>query len=197
MSIRASGSEKDRIRVPGKREYRRTERLLDVFGHPPVVLFFEVAHSDYAGAGTNSKLRFVRRPADVCGRAVDAEENEGWFPAGWGGLPNEGIAVWNVAINSRVICGNLSSREGLHTLRTGNNPPALRGNIHTRHSLIMPDEFLLELETAIFMGVQFDLGIAGHGEEGPVRAEGVVCDGLMEEEMYFGGCHDECFFDSG
>lgn len=139
--------------MPGQREHRRTERLLDVFGHPPVVLFFEVAYRNYAGTGTNSKLRFVRRPADVCGCAVDAEEDERWFPAGWGGLPNEGIAIWGVAINSRAICGNLSSREGLHTLRTGNNPPALRGNIHTCHSLIMSDEFLLELETVISMGV--------------------------------------------
>lgn len=76
---------------------------------------------------------------------------------------------------------------------TGNNPPALWGNIHTCHSLIMPDEFLLEFETIISMCVQFDLGIARHCEEGPVCAEGVIRDGLVEEEMYFGGYHDECF----
>lgn len=87
--------------------------------------------------------------------------------------------------------------EGLHTLGTGNNSPALRGNIHTRHSLIMPDEFFLEFETVISMCVQFNFGIARYCKEGSVCAEGVVRDGLVEEEVYFGGYHDEgVFFDS-
>lgn len=81
----------------------------------------------------------------------------------------------------------------LHTLGTGNNSPTLRRNIHARHSLIVSDELLLEFETIVPMRVQLDLGIAGHGKEGPVRAEGVVCNGLVEEEVYFRGYHDEYF----
>lgn len=81
-------------------------------------------------------------------------------------------------------------------MRTSNNLPALRGNIHTRHSLIMPDELFLELETVIPMRVQLNFGIAGHGEEGSVRTEGVVRNGLVEEQVYFRGYHDEYFLKS-
>lgn len=53
----------------------------------------------------------------------------------------------------------------------------------------MPDKLLFELEGVAHMTVQLDLGIAGHGEEGPVRTERVVCNRLVEEEMNFGGYH--------
>lgn len=159
-----------------------------MLGHPPVVLFLEVAHGDHAGAGADSEFRFVGRPADVCGRAVDAEEDEGGFPPGLGGLPNERIAVCSVEVNFMSYAGVL---RWMHTLGTGNNPSALRSNVYTCHGLVMSDELLLELEAVVPVRVQLDLGIAGHREEGPVCAEGVVRDGLVEEEVHFGGYHDD------
>lgn len=55
----------------------------------------------------------------------------------------------------------------------------------------MTDEFLLKLEAVALMRVQLDLSIARYCEEGPVRTKGVVRNWLMEEEVNFGGYHDD------
>lgn len=72
--------------------------LLDVLGHPPVVLLFEVADGDDAGAGADGEFRFGGGPAhEGCG-AVDAQQDEGGLVAVGGGLPDEGVAVWGVLV---------------------------------------------------------------------------------------------------
>jgi len=79
--------------VPGDTGYGRSDGLLDVFGDPPVVLFLEVTDRNEAGARTDCELGLGRCPADARGSAVDAQEDEGGFPALRGGLPDVCIAV--------------------------------------------------------------------------------------------------------
>lgn len=76
------------------------DRLLDMLGHPPVVLLFEIADCDDRGAATNGEFGLGGGPADKGGGAVDAQEDEGWFVAGRGGLPDECVTVWyTVSVN--------------------------------------------------------------------------------------------------
>ena len=71
-----------------------------MLGHPPVVLLFEIADCDDGGAGADGELGFRGGPANEGGGAVDAEEDEGWFVAGRGGLPDECVTVWcTVSVN--------------------------------------------------------------------------------------------------
>lgn len=56
-----------------------SDGLLEVLGHPPVIFFLEIADGYDAGARTDGELLLGGRPADECGGAVDAEEDEGRF----------------------------------------------------------------------------------------------------------------------
>lgn len=67
--------------------------FLEVLADPPVVFGLEVADCYYAGAGAYREFRFGGGPADEGGGAVDAEEDEGGFPACGGGFPDVGVAV--------------------------------------------------------------------------------------------------------
>lgn len=85
--------------MPGNSVDGAADRLLDVLRHPPVVLLFEVADCDDAGAGADGKFGLGRRPADECRGAVDAEEDEGWLVAGWGWLPDKGVAIYHEVLD--------------------------------------------------------------------------------------------------
>ena len=79
--------------MPGESGDGAADGLLEVFADPPVVFGLEIADCYDAGAGADGEFRFRGRPADEGGGAVDAEEDEGGFPACWGGFPDVGIAV--------------------------------------------------------------------------------------------------------
>jgi len=49
LSIRSSRSEQDVVGVPVDGQYSRPDRLLDVLGHPPIVLLVERADSNSPG----------------------------------------------------------------------------------------------------------------------------------------------------
>ena len=70
------------------------DRLLDVLGHPPVVLLFEVADGDDAGAGADGEFGLGGGPAHEGRGAVDAQEDEGGLVSVRGRFPDEGVAVW-------------------------------------------------------------------------------------------------------
>ena len=93
MRIRAASGKKDRIGMPGERGDGAADGFLQVFADPPVVFGLEVADCYYAGARADGEFRFRGRPADEGGGAVDAQEDEGGFPACRGGFPDVGIAV--------------------------------------------------------------------------------------------------------
>jgi hypothetical protein len=46
LGIGSSGSKQDIVWVPVDRKYSRPDGLLDVLGHPPIVLFIERTDSD-------------------------------------------------------------------------------------------------------------------------------------------------------
>ena len=71
-----------------------SDGLLEVLGHPPVIFFLEIADGYDAGARTDGEFLLGGGPADECGGAVDAEEDEGGFPAGGGGFPYVCVTIW-------------------------------------------------------------------------------------------------------
>jgi hypothetical protein len=52
-----------------------------------------VADCDETRARAGGELGFGGGPAHAGCRAVDAQEDEGWCPAGWAGLPDVGVAI--------------------------------------------------------------------------------------------------------
>ena len=72
--------------------------FLEMLGNPPVVFGFEIADCYYAGAGTDGEFGLGGGPADECGGAIDAEEDESGFPACWGRFPYVCVAVWGNSI---------------------------------------------------------------------------------------------------
>ncbi len=65
-----------------------------MLGYPPIILFFEIADRDEAGARTNGEFALGGRPAHEGGGAVDAEKDESGLPAGRRRFPDVGIAIF-------------------------------------------------------------------------------------------------------
>ena len=93
VRIRRSGSQKNRVGVPCEGSNSTTDRLLQMFGNPPVVFLFEVANGDHSSSGADGEFLLGWGPSNVCGSAVDSEKNEGRLPTVGCLLPNVGIAV--------------------------------------------------------------------------------------------------------
>lgn len=95
-------------------------RLLEVFGDPPIALFVVVTNRDGTGAGTDSKFSTIGRPADAGCRSVEAEQDESRLPRRRTGLrvrrqaPDVGIAILWVPlsedIDERRVCSPASTR---------------------------------------------------------------------------------------
>lgn len=56
VSIGAAEGKQDTVGVPGNAGDGAAERLLEVLGHPPVVLFLKVADSSNSGTAADGKL---------------------------------------------------------------------------------------------------------------------------------------------
>lgn len=54
--------------------------LLNVLGHPPVVIFFEVTHGNAFGSISNSEFVFFGTPFDVSCGSVDTQNYQNGFP---------------------------------------------------------------------------------------------------------------------
>lgn len=74
-------------------------------------------------------------------------------------------------------------------MRACHNLARIRRNIHTRDSLVMACQLILQLEFPTLSLVQVDVVFAGYGERLAVGGEGVVRDGVVEEVMDFWGGH--------
>lgn len=93
MPVCATGGDEDRVWVPRDRGDCATDGLLEMLGHPPVVLLLEVADSDGAGAATDCEFGLRGGPAHAGCRAVYAEEDKGRLPTLGRLLPDVGVAV--------------------------------------------------------------------------------------------------------
>lgn len=81
--------------------YRRDcapDRLFEMLRDPPVVLLFEIADGDEAGAGANSEFRLRRGPADAGGSTIDAEKDQSRLPAFWRRFPYVGVTVCGMSV---------------------------------------------------------------------------------------------------
>lgn len=59
VGVGGAGREEDAVGVPGEREHRRAQWLLEVLGHPPVVLLLKVADGDGARARADGEFGLV------------------------------------------------------------------------------------------------------------------------------------------
>ncbi len=82
------------------------------------------------------------------------------------------MADWNVGIM------------GL-TLRAGDDFAALRRNVNTSHSLVVPTQFVFQLELLARPDVQLDVALTRDCEGLVVGREGVVGYRVVEEVMDF------------
>lgn len=153
--------------MPGYAGYGAPDGLLQVLGYPPIIFFFEVTYGDQSGAGSDGEFGLRGCPADAGCCAVDAEEDEGWFPALRGGFPYVGVSI----------------------LRTCNNLAGIGRNVDACHRLVMSLELIAQLELVARPLIQVHCVLAGDGEGLPVGGEGVVGDGVVEEVVDFRGCH--------
>lgn len=93
VRIRRARRKQDRVGVPRESGDGAADRLLQVLRDPPVVFLLEVADRDDARAGSHGEFLLRGRPPDKGCGAVDAEEDEGGFPAGGGLFPDVCVAV--------------------------------------------------------------------------------------------------------
>jgi hypothetical protein len=52
-----------------------------MFGHPPIILFFEIADGDDPGARADGEFRLRGGPPNEGSSTVNAEKYESWFIA--------------------------------------------------------------------------------------------------------------------
>lgn len=64
VCIGRTGSQQNRVGMPGNAGDGAADRLLEVLGHPPVVLLLKVADGNDAVTGTDGEFGFRRRPAN-------------------------------------------------------------------------------------------------------------------------------------
>ena len=80
MAIGAAQSNQDTVGVPADAGDGAAEGLLQVLGHPPIVLLLKVADSSNPSTTADSELGLVGRPSHACSGSVDAEKDEGGAP---------------------------------------------------------------------------------------------------------------------
>ena len=171
VAVGAASGKQHAVGVPGDAGDSGAQRLLQVLGHPPVVLLLKVADGNDAGSRAHGELALIWAPAHTCGSAVDTQEHKSRLPlAGLAGLPDVSVAV----------------------LRAGHDALAVRGDVDAGDQLVVAAELILKAELVALLGVQLDIVGAGDGESVAVGGEGVVGDRRMEEVVHFGRGHVGC-----
>ena len=155
--------------MPGNTGDGAADRLLQVLGHPPVVLLLEVADSNDPVTGSDGKLVLGGRPAHESGGSADSKKDESWFIAFRGRFPNDSVTV----------------------LRACDNAPTVRGNINTSDCLVVALERVLQLKSAANLAIELDRSIPSDSQGRLIGRKGVVGDGVVEEVVNFGGAHDD------
>jgi hypothetical protein len=85
-----------------------------------------------------------------------------------------------------------SNRDGAsRTLGASDNLPAPRSNVDAGHGLVMSSKLVLQCKAVSGAIVKLDAGVTSDSKQVPIGAEGVVGDGLMEQQIDFGGGHDD------
>ena len=80
LKVGGAGGQEDVVGVPVQTGHGGLERLLDVLGHPPVLLLLVVADGDDLGPAAHRELVLVGRPADAGGGAVDPQQHQRVLP---------------------------------------------------------------------------------------------------------------------
>lgn len=75
VRIGRAGSKEHRVGVPVNAGNGAANGLLEVFGHPPIVLLLEIAHGDEAVTGANGELGLGGRPSNECGGTADSKQD--------------------------------------------------------------------------------------------------------------------------
>lgn len=70
-----------------------SDGLLEMFRHPPVVLFLEIANGNDTVTGADGELGFGRGPAHKGRSSADSQENQSRLISGWRGFPDDGVTV--------------------------------------------------------------------------------------------------------
>lgn len=169
MAVGAAQGKQDAVGVPGDAADGAAEGLLEVLGHPPIVLLFKVADSGNSSTAADGELGLVGRPAHTRGSSVDAQEDEGGAPGAVGRLPDVGVAV----------------------LRAGDNLARVGGNVDSGDELVVAAQLVVEGEARAIGRVQLDRVVSGDSQRVAIGREGMVGDGVVEEVVYLGGGHDE------
>lgn len=113
MAVGAAQSNQDTVGVPGDAGDSAAKGLLEVLGHPPIVLFFKVTDGSNSSTASDGELRFVGRPAYACGSSVDTEEDEGGAPGAVRGLPDVCVAVLRAGDNLARVRSNVNAGDQL------------------------------------------------------------------------------------
>ena len=78
-------------------------------------------------------------------------------------------------------------REGSHTLRACDNLAGHGRNVDAGDRLVVAGKLVLQNEPAGRATVQLHAAVAGHGQLAAIRAERVVGDRLVEQQVDVGG----------
>ena len=95
--LKAGGSRGQQavVGMPVEGGHGGLDGLLDVLGHPPVILGLEVADGDESSAGADRELVLIGAPLDASGRPVDPEQDQRVLPLVSLGVqaPDVGVTV--------------------------------------------------------------------------------------------------------
>merc|ERR1719219_3197877 len=175
LEVRGAGSEEDVVGVPVQAGHGGLERLLDVFGHPPVVVLLVVTDRNDLGSAAHSELVLLRAPPDTGCRPVNPEEYQGVFP----------LAI-------RLLHPDV----GVPVTGAGHDPVSLGGPVYTRHPevVLVQHGRLGPASPTPASRVESDvLAVVGESQLLPVLGPGVAGDGRGSETVncrhYGSGAH--------
>merc|ERR1712183_510400 len=159
LEVRGAGGEEDVVGVPVQAGHGGLEGLLDVFGHPPVIVLLVVTDRDDLGSAAHSELVLLRAPPDTGCSPVDPEQYQGVFP----------LAI-------RLLHPDI----GVPVTGAGHNPVGLGSPVYPRHPevVLVQHGLLGPARPTSASRVESDvLAVVREGQLLPVPGPGVAGDG--------------------